>query len=285
MIHRSISLTYQDNEAFLDLYCIEKNTTYAMQIRPTVLIFPGGGYGALSIREGESIALRFLGLGYQAAVLRYGIKEKARFPEPLCQAAMAMAYLRENAEELAIDTTRLYTIGFSAGGHLALTLGVYWHEPWLAEAIGKPTELLAPTAQILAYPVVLAGENAHTGSIERASGGDFSKESLDRLSLEKHVSEHTPPTFLWTTYTDKTVPCENSLELICALRRAGVNSEFHLYGWGPHGGSLFEASTQSALRAGCDPDGPNQISDHMASWFPLCTRWLDHFFGYEQTKA
>ncbi len=282
MILENVRLPYggKDN-ASLTIYSSEMREKPAVRKRPTVLIAPGGGYGSLSDRESEVVALRFLSWGYNAAVLKYSVAKDAVFPQPLCEAALAMAYLKENAEQFFIDKTRIYTCGFSAGAHLLLSLGVYWDKAWLAEKVGKENELLRPTAQIICYPVVTADpEFSHEGSYKKLLGDDFSEERKNLLSLEKQVSKNTPPTFLWTTQTDATVPCENSLLLAAALQKAGVAMEFHLYGWGRHGLSVSDITTQTQKNLSADFLN-SHVQPHAASWLPLCKEWLDIKFGIQ----
>lgn len=105
--------------------------------------------------------------------------------------------------------------GFSAGGHLAASLGVHWRE------LGLPR----PDGMILGYPVITAGKYAHCGSIQNLAGSD----DPGWYSLETQVTADTPPAFFWHTVTDPEVPVQNSLLLAGALSAAGVRYEMHLY--------------------------------------------------------
>lgn len=284
MIHQTIPMPYGGKEnAKLTLYVPDYPADTPVKIHPTMLIFPGGGYGALSDRESECVALRFLSMGFTAAVLYYSIGEDAVFPQSLCEAALAIAYLKEHAEEYQIDTNRIYTCGFSAGAHLALSLGVFWDKAWLAEAVGKENELLRPAAQVICYPVVSSDpELRHEGSFRRLMGGKDSPERLELLSLDKQVSSMTPPTFLWTTQVDKTVHCENSLLLASALQKHGVITEFHFYSWGRHGLALCNRITQRTKNVGT-PRKSSHVNPHIATWIPLCQEWLEELCGVEMT--
>ena len=277
MIFETISLPYGGkNNAVLTLYCQKSDSIQTLQKRPTVLVFPGGGYEGTSFREAECVALKFASIGYNAAVLDYSANEDARWPQPLCEAALAMAYLKENHKKYNIDPDCIYTCGFSAGGHLALSLGVYWNEAWLSEKVGKENALLRPAAQIISYPVVTANpEFWHKGSIMNLAGDESNKEVLELVSLENHISSATPPTFLWTTLSDKSVPCENSLLLANALRKENIPMEFHLFGWGPHGLSLADKTVETDINKD-RPARTNQINPHVAEWFPLCKAWLEY---------
>ncbi len=282
MIFDTVSLPFGGkNNATLKIYCQESDPIQTLQARPTVLVFPGGGYEGTSFREAECVALKFCSIGYNAAVLDYSAYDDARFPQPLCEAALAFSYLKENHKKYNINPDLIYTCGFSAGGHLALSLGVFWNQAWLAEKIGKENSLLRPAAQIICYPVVTSNPDFwHKGSMMHLVGDESNEEGLNLVSLENHVSPATPPTFLWTTLTDKSVPCENSLLLANAFRKEGVPMEFHLFGWGPHGLSLADRTVETKVNQD-RPQRTNQINPHVAEWFPLCKAWLEFMENQE----
>lgn len=232
--------------------------------RPLVLLCPGGGYAVTSDREAEGMAFRFLAMGVHAAVLRYSTAP-ARYPAALLQLAAAVALIRRNADPWYVDPARIVVQGSSAGGHLAGCLGVFWQEDFLTRALGTPPELRRPNGLILSYPVVTAGPFAHRESFHNLLGtGDPAR--AEALSLEKRVNRFVPPVFLWHTWTDQTVPVENSLLLLQALREHGVPTEFHLFPVGRHG-----LGTAGALTAGRDNRG---LQPECAVWMDLAGTWL-----------
>lgn len=215
------------------LTCYIQGTSPAVSTRrerPAVLIIPGGGYGHVSPREGEPVALRFLAAGYCAFVLDYSVAP-LRFPAALREAAMAMRYIRENAEEFGIGADMVAAVGFSAGGHLCGLLGTLFDSPEVAD-IG-PGELLRPDALGLHYPVAVSWGRTHEGSFQNLCGDDAALRR--RLSLDGLVRSDMPPVFLWHTRDDASVPCRNSLILAERMEEAGVDMALHLYRRGEHG--------------------------------------------------
>lgn len=237
---------------------------------PLVLICPGGGYAMTSNREAEPIALQFNSMGYQAAVLRYSCAP-AVYPTALCEVAQSVKLIREHAEDWNVDAEKIIVMGFSAGGHLAASYGVFWNEPWLAEKMQCDEQLLEPNGLVLCYPVISSKEEiAHQDSIKNLLGESY-PEMKEQVSLEDKVGKHTPKTFLWHTFTDPVVPFWNSFRFAEALGKAGVPMEYHLYPQGGHGLSL--ANEQTANEEG---KGVEKVCQ---SWVPLLRSWMLENFG------
>ena len=236
--------------------------------RRAIIVCPGGGYKNLSGRESEIIAAQYMAAGFATFVLSYGIKENAAGYRPLKQLALAIRYVRENAEKYHVDPSYVFTCGFSAGGHLAASAGVLWNSPVLDEvAAGAPRDIVRPTAMILGYPVISAGEWGHQGSFRHLTGCEEpTDEQKSPFSLELHVNDTTPPAFIWHTFTDATVPVQNSLMLANAMTAAGVPFEMHIFPQGPHGLSL--ANEQTAVNEG-------QLRPNVTVWVELSIRWAN----------
>ena len=237
---------------------------------PLVLICPGGGYAMTSNREAEPIALQFNSMGYQAAVLRYSCAP-AVYPTALCEVAQSVKLIREHAEDWSVDAEKIIVMGFSAGGHLAASYGVFWNESWLTEKMQCDKQLLMPNGLVLCYPVISSKEEiAHQDSIKNLLGESY-PEMKEQVSLEDKVGKHTPKTFLWHTFTDPVVPFWNSFRFAEALGKAGVPMEYHLYPQGGHGLSL--ANEQTANEEG---KGVEKVCQ---SWVPLLRSWMLENFG------
>ena len=218
------------------------------QKHPCLLICPGGGYGMVSQREAEPIALHFLPEGYNVFVLTYSV-EPHRFPTQLREVAAALELIYENAEAWHCDTEKIAIMGFSAGGHLAAHYTNAYDIPEVRQVFpeSKPVQ-----ASILAYPVITADrEYCHPGSFQKLLGHDYplSEEELEKFSCDRLVSERTSPTFLWHTRQDAGVPVMNTLLYAQALAKHGVPFELHVYPEGGHGLATVDETTNKELPA------------------------------------
>jgi acetyl esterase/lipase len=205
-----------------------------------VVICPGGGYAHLSMeKEGTDIAKWLNARGVAGFVLQYRLGPKYHHPVELHDAQRALRYVRTHAADYNISPDRIGIWGFSAGGHLASSTGTHFDsgDANATDPIDRAGS--RPDFMILSYPVItLVGPQTHQGSKKNLLGDNPDPELARSLSSELQVTAQTPPTFLFTTYGDKTVPCENSIDFYLAMRKAGVQGELHIYQNGPHGVGL-----------------------------------------------
>ena len=171
MMYERILIPSSDGyELPLDVYCPHVSVEIDPDIqRPAVVICPGGGYAWLSEREGEPIALAFTALGFNAFVVWYRVAPN-RYPRPQQDVASAVAWVRAHAAETHTDPNRIAVMGFSAGGHCAGSLGVWWPKAELWAEMGLTPEQVKPNAMVLCYPVISGGPKAHCGSFECLTG-------------------------------------------------------------------------------------------------------------------
>lgn len=252
--------------ADLTAYLLDAMPQAPDRLRPAVIICPGGGYGFVSPREDQPVAMEFLSAGFQVFVLHYHVEPEI-FPLSLMELARSVALIRNMAGEWGIDPLRIMVCGFSAGGHLAGCLGSMWNRPSVYGPLGLTARDVQPDGMILCYPVVTSGEYCHALSIERLLGKERSGDPDMRAmtSLELQAGPQFPRTFLWHTWTDQTVPVENSLLLAQALKKAGVSLEMHLYPLGQHGLSLANQEVS-------DPSG-DCLLPHCQSWVKMVLDW------------
>jgi acetyl esterase/lipase len=212
----------------------------------SVIICPGGGYGILAIKhEGYDIAKAFNEMGVTAFVLKYRLPSDLIMEDksigPLQDAQQAVKMVREHAADFKINPAKIGIMGFSAGGHLASTLGTHFSKSLIEN---KNNTSLRPDFMVLIYPVISFGEFAHKGSRNNLIGLNPIEEQVKLYSNELQVSADTPPTFLVHANDDKTVPSENSLDFSRKLKQAGVKCELHLYPGGGHGFGLDNKTTK-----------------------------------------
>lgn len=251
-------------QAKMTTYLISHSEAMKIQERPLIIVCPGGGYRYVSEREGEMIALQWNALGYHAVVLCYST-EPATYPTALLELATVMKIVKEHSAEWHVKADKILVEGSSAGGHLAAGYGMFWKRPFLAEKVGISSEELRPAGMILHYPVITSGEYAHRDSFHMLLGEKY-EELKEELSLEKQVNEDTPPTFIWHTNEDGSVPAENSLLLALAMRRHNVPVELHMYAKGGHGLALADERTMCADGSGTEKE--------CTSWVALADMWL-----------
>ncbi len=226
----------------------------------SVVICPGGGYGALAPHEGRDYAMWLNELGIAGFVLKYRLGSGGyRHPVMLGDAARALRTVRARAAEWKLDPKRIGVMGSSAGGHLASTLLTHFDAGEASAADPIDRQSSRPDLGILCYPVVTMGEKTHGGSKRNLLGENPSPDLVKLLSNELQVTKETPPTFLFHTVEDRAVVVENSLEFAAALARSGVPFALHVYPKGPHGIGLGTREWDPAARH---------------PWVTECALWL-----------
>ena len=236
--------------------------------RPSMVVCPGGGYWMCSEREAEPIALKFLDMGFNVFVLYYSTAESGphRYPTQLIEVAALFDYINKNAEALHCNTEKIGIIGFSAGGHLAAHYSNLWNDEIIKERFG---ETYKPAASILCYSVI-STRNPNRGSFENLLGHfPETEEEINRFSCEKLVGKQTPPTFLFHTFEDQTVPVQNSIYYAQALADNGVPFEMHIYPYGWHGISTADSLTL---------DSNNDKLPYISDWVIKVKHWLNVLF-------
>ena len=265
MIYKKIPLDPTDEGAFLEVCVADKIKGLT---RDALLVIPGGGYGGVCHdREGEPIGMAFVPYGFNYFVLHYSVKEKGIFPKQLIQASKAIKHIRDNAEEYNINPDRVFAVGFSAGGHLAGSLGILWDNEQVYKEIDMEYGYNKPNGVMLIYPVVSGIEDfGHKGSFYNLLNSENpSDEALYATSLEKHVCEKSSPAFILHTVNDQVVDVRNSLALASAYTEAGVTYELHIYPDGPHGVALANHITMTDCKGWVDAS--------IAKWIENAVHW------------
>lgn len=262
--------------------------------RPGILLAPGGAYLMHATREKEGVALEFVARGYDVFVLEYSVgfssrevKETKvdrldtdhRFPLPLLELFEAIHVVKREADAWNVDPDRLFLMGFSAGGHLCGSAGVFWNDPqYVGQLSFTPQgDELRAAGMVLGYPMLNASpdpalEIDRPGTLDAALVKEFmyrtqtpSREQIDALDLTKHVGGDTIPTFLWHSIDDPVVDAKDSTRFVLALQEAGIECEYHLFDHGGHGLALANAVYAH---------DPSEDLPEIAQWVGMADRWM-----------
>ena len=188
-----------------------------------VIMCPGGAYIMESqTYEGRDMKDWFNARGITYCMLQYRLP-CGHHDVPLSDVQQAIRIMRSRSEELGI--TKIGIAGNSAGGHLAASAATMYTD---AET--------RPDFQILMYPVITM-EESFTNMLSRDAllGKNPPQELVDRYSCEKHVTEDTPPAFIFLCSDDPDVKPQNSLRYYEQLLAHGVSASMHIYPSGGHG--------------------------------------------------
>lgn len=255
-----------------DILWIEKVQTPTLQIfLPTkqnatgqaVVICPGGGYAGLAYDwEGTDFAKLLNAKGIAAFVLKYRLPNSKSISvpheTPFLDVQRAMRTVRFHAEKWNIQKDRIGILGFSAGGHLASTMGTHFENENLSSKDSIDQVSDRPDFMALAYPVISMSEKVtHQGSKDNLLGENLTEILVQKYSNELQVRADTPPTFLVHATDDTVVPVENALLFYQACKEKNIPVELHIYPKGGHGFSL-------AIGQG-----------YLSSWVNRLTDWME----------
>lgn len=210
-----------------------------------VLICPGGGYWDLYWQlEGEEVAEWLNSIGATGIILKYRVPRAPDEPQteparrPLQDSQRAVSLVRNKAREWGIDPQQIGIVGFSAGGHLAISTATsFEHRSY--PATDKTDEVSCrPNFAIAVYP------------------GYLKTKGKNELAPEIRVPAETPPVFLVHGGADIISPAENSVLLYLELRRVGIPAELHVYAGAAH------------------DFGVRAVDNPCSTWTTSCAAWL-----------
>ena len=260
--------------------------------KPAMIICPGGAYLIHATREGEPTAVTFMEKDFQCFVLYYsvgtdrehpekGVDPAAAYPIQALQLMETVHMIRTHAEEWHIDVDSIFVIGFSAGGHVAASLGTRWNDPKLLNDLDFKPEgaALKPAGVLLAYPMLrLNSRSFMEASAERTAventalmyqtlfhtdtPSETEKTSVD---LIRYVSEDTAPMFLWNCMDDPVVDPGHALDFVRECHKKNVACEYHLFDHGGHGLASNNALTTME---------EDEIDPGISQWIQLALAWI-----------
>ena len=259
-----------------------------------VIVCPGGSYSWLDMGDEGSLACEWLRQnGINAYLLRYRVASVPayifgfrvlgighKWPDMLYDVQDALRYVYDHAAEHHVDTARIGVMGFSAGGHLALSSYAY-----SSPNKGRQGRVL-PSFLVPIYPVVTFSDNAslsdslsivhcplsisrplvHKRSRRGALGvwNQWNETLRDSLSIERHIRPDCPPVFLVACEDDHVVDFRNSLLLDSALTANNVPHTFYRCQTGGHGFGVSDTKGSPESRA----------------WRTAFLAWLRQLFNY-----
>lgn len=213
---------------------------------PLVVCLHGGAW-QIGHRSSMHPQVRLLaGHGYVAATVGYRLAPKHPWPAQVEDARAAVRFLRAHAKDYHIDPNRVAAVGGSAGGHLALLLGLMddgGEPPSKVQAVVNyfgPTDLRTWSATPEGDALLKAAVNGRdsNGLLKDLLGtADRKAPVVARASPITYVDAKDPPVLTFQGTADPLVPAEQAKALHAALKKAGVAEKLVLlegasHGWG-----------------------------------------------------
>ena len=228
-------LTANNWEARLDVY-----TPAGPGPHPTILHIHGGGWTGGSK---ESVVLRlmpYLEMGFAVVNVTYRLARVSEAPAAVEDCRCALRWVVRNAGEYGFDVSRIVAMGYSAGGHLALTTGMLPASTDLDRQC-PGTETLKVAAIVNWYGIadvvdLLDGPNTRNYAVQWLGSRSDRNDVARRLSPLTYVRRDLPPILTIHGDADPTVPYTHATRLQEALAQAGAMSELVTIPGGRHGG-------------------------------------------------
>ena len=224
---------------------------------PTIIVCPGGSYCWLDVKgEGIEVSewlrdngisaflLQYRTAGFGAYFTRYRYVARGnRHPDMICDVQRAICYVRENSDSFGVDPNRVGVMGFSAGGHLAMSAACFSDTDYTDLPQGPASVSLRPDFVAAIYPVVtMKGDYAHKRSRRGLLGewGKYRDKLREQMSIEENIPSDCPPVFMINCKDDPVVDWHNSVLLDEALSKAGIEHKYIQYETGLHGFGVSE---------------------------------------------
>ena len=245
--HRNLEFAKVGGEPLLLDLMLPRRT-----VNPPLLVWiHGGGW-----RSGSKAGVPIAGLvkrGYAVASISYRFTDVAVFPAQIHDCKAAIRWLRAHSERFGYDASRIAVAGSSAGGHLALLVGVSGDEPSLEGKVGSHFDQPSSVDAIIDFfgpsDFVLRRKTQPDRALTTKSGsfallggvrdGQIDRELERRSSPALHVSMSDPPLLIFHGDNDKTVLLDQSERMVSVYSEAGLAAELVVIEGAGHGGSKF----------------------------------------------
>jgi acetyl esterase/lipase len=203
--------------------------------RPGVIVFHGGGW-IESTKETtmNSLCTPYLNQGFVVCNVEYRVAKEGLAPAAVNDALDAARWFYDRADHYGFDPKRLVVTGASAGGHLALMVGMTPESARLG-----PITPIAAIINGYGPPDVndlLAGGAHHQSWADQWLGNQPDIQGLAKsLSPLTYVRPGLPACFTVQGSNDHTVPVPDNQKLTAALKAAGDDADMMLVPGAGHG--------------------------------------------------
>lgn len=229
----------------LDAFYPEKESRG--QLRPAVLLIHGGGWRSGDRSQHSPMAQRLAEAGYVAVTAEYRLSTEAQYPAAVHDLKAAIRWLRANARPYGIDTNRIATLGFSAGGQLAALLGATGNVPALEGAgchqgHSSAVQAVVDIDGLLAFDHPESGEGDDSKATSAATywfGGSKSQTLAlwHEASALTYADRQTAPILVINSSVDRMHAGRD--DMLKQLTARGIYSEVHTFPEAPHVFPLF----------------------------------------------
>jgi acetyl esterase/lipase len=201
---------------------------------PCIIVVHGGSWASGDSKQLDPLNFYLAKKGYNVAAINYSLAPKNLFPAPLDDLKDAIAYLKDNASDLKIDTTKFVLLGRSAGGQIALLAAYTFNDASIKGVIS----FYAPADMEWAYsapgnPLILDSRKV----LREYIGGTYEEASY-RFKLSSplaFINFSCPPTLIIHGSKDEMVSPEHSFRLNRELENVRVKHYFLSLPWATHG--------------------------------------------------
>lgn len=246
-VNESKAITYGkigERALLLDVFSPKKIAKKAL---PAIMIIHGGGWRTGNRTQHYQLARRLAELGYVCFTPEYRLSTEALYPAAVHDLKTALRWMKAYAQTYNIDTNRIATLGFSAGGELSAFMGVTTEKPIFEGNNGNvnyssKVQAVVDIDGILSFVHPESGEgddSKHTSAATYWFG--YPKKDNPSLWEEAssltHVGKNTPPTLFLNSSVHRMHAGRDDFRKV--LDQYQIYSEVHSFPDAPHSFCLF----------------------------------------------